>query len=85
LREDFRSDKDRDKDSARSRSLPNHRLRSQALGHRSVAGLDCGRHSLADLLVDYWLGGLSYREAKGGDIRPQPFWQARYYDFKLWI
>jgi hypothetical protein len=21
----------------------------------------------------------------GGDFQPQPFWQARYYDFKLWI
>jgi hypothetical protein len=31
------------------------------------------------------VGGPSYREAKGGDIQPQPFWQARYYDFKLWI
>jgi len=31
------------------------------------------------------VGGPSYREAKGGDIHPQPFWQARYYDFKLWI
>jgi hypothetical protein len=30
-------------------------------------------------------GGPSYREAKGGDVHPQPFCQARYYDFKLWI
>ncbi len=22
--------------------------------------------------------------AKGGDVRPQPFWQARYYDFNVW-
>jgi hypothetical protein len=29
-------------------------------------------------------GGPSYREAKGGDIQPQPFWQARYYDFNAW-
>jgi hypothetical protein len=39
---------------------------------------------------DFWeqggpLGGPSYREAKGGNVEPQPFWQARYYDFKLWI
>jgi hypothetical protein len=31
------------------------------------------------------VGGPSYREAKGGDVQPQPFWQARYYDLKLWI
>jgi hypothetical protein len=30
-------------------------------------------------------GGPSYREAKGGDIKPHPFWQARYYDFTLSI
>jgi putative transposase len=38
------------------------------------------------------VGGQSYREAKGGDIppqvsgdlQPQPFWQARYYDFNVW-
>jgi len=30
------------------------------------------------------LGGPSYREAKGGDVQPQPFWQARYYDFNVW-
>ena len=30
------------------------------------------------------MGGPSYREAKGGDVRPQPFWQARYYDFNVW-
>jgi hypothetical protein len=37
-------------------------------------------------------GGPSYREAKGGDVQrqvsgdvqPQPFWQARYYDFNVW-
>ena len=29
-------------------------------------------------------GGPSYREAKGGDAQPQPFWQARYYDFNVW-
>ena len=33
-------------------------------------------------------GGPSYREAKGGmslrDVKPQPFWQARYYDFNVW-
>jgi len=30
------------------------------------------------------VGGPSYREAKGGDVQPQPFWQARYYDFNVW-
>src|SRR5208282_106650 len=29
------------------------------------------------------VGGPSYREAKGGDVQPQPFWQARYYDFNV--
>ena len=29
-------------------------------------------------------GDPSYREAKGGDVQPQPFWQARYYDFNVW-
>jgi putative transposase len=28
--------------------------------------------------------GPSYREAKGGDVHPQPFWQARDYDFNVW-
>ncbi len=28
--------------------------------------------------------GPSYREAKGGDLQRQPFWQARYYDFNVW-
>ena len=32
--------------------------------------------------VGFWRGGPSYREAKGGDV--YPFWQARYYDFKVW-
>ena len=40
------------------------------------------------ILPVHWIsrpvGGPSYREAKGGDIRPQPFWQARYYDFNVW-
>jgi putative transposase len=29
-------------------------------------------------------GGLPYRGANGGDVYPQPFWQARYYDFNVW-